>query len=150
MVDANDQLLSRLGWRELRERSWTELVEHGLPRQLADLSADVGERNRRPIRVYTLPTVQAGIASLAVPFTEDDGIMFDPLLLDDRDELTTEVARGLAYTLYPGWGDTRLDDYDQMNAFAAVVSRILLRKLPMWVNELDPTVELTLRNLRAS
>lgn len=150
MGDLDEQLLTRLGWHQLNERSWTELVGRGLPGQLAALSHDLGDRNERPIRVFTLPTMEAGVASLAVPFAEDDGILFDPVLLEDRCGLTTEIARGLGYMLYPSWEEAGLDEYDEMIAFASVLTRVLVNWLPRRVCEIDLTAQLVLHRLRRS
>lgn len=150
MGGSSENPLTQLGWRELIERSWTDLVERGLPQQLADLGADIGQHNERPVRVFTLPTMEAGVVSFAVPFTEDDGILFDPTLLDDPAEMTREIARGLAYMLYPGWGDSLLDHYDEMNAFASVITGALVNRLPRRANQIDLTVEVVLRSLRRS
>ena len=64
MAMSSDNPLTQLGWQELSERTWAELVDCGLPGHLADLGIDLGERNERRIRVYTLPMMQTGITSL--------------------------------------------------------------------------------------
>ena len=150
MGPPGDSPITRLGWEQLSEQSWTDLVDLGLPTQLANLSEDIGERNDRQVRVFTVPTLEAGIASLAVPFTEDDGILFDPSLLNHPGEMTEEIARGLAYMLYPGWVASGLEDYDEMNAFASVVTRVLISWLPRQASDIDLTAQLVLRNLRRS
>ncbi|HEX4539036.1 MAG TPA: hypothetical protein VH112_02240 [Acidimicrobiales bacterium] len=139
--------LTELGWSELCEHSWSDLLDRGLPRELADFSHDLGDRSGRPILVFTMPMMQAGVPSLAIPLLSGDGILLDPFLLDLPDELTNAFALELGYMLYPGWDDPVLEAYDEMVAFASVLGRALLRRLPRRVHELDSTVELTLRNL---
>ena len=142
--------MGRLGWTELSERDWIELVECGLPVQLAELSCDLSRRNRRPIRVFTLPTQEAGVEGLAVPFMDEDGILFDPSLLGHPDELTRVISKELAYMLYPGWSHPYAEDHLQMAEFAALLAPILLRQLPSAVSQTRPMVELTLCSLRGS
>jgi hypothetical protein len=144
MPTPSDNPLTQLGWQELSERTWAELVDRGLPGHLADLGIDLSERNERRIRLYTLPTVQVGIASLTVPFIADDGILFDPSLLDKPGHMATEVARGLAYVLFPAWDDPSPENYPEMNAFAVALASMLLGHEPRSVSEAEPLVALAL------
>jgi hypothetical protein len=141
--------IAQLEWRELTERHWADLVDRGLPLQVAELIHDLGERNERRIRPFTLPTMRAGIEGLAVPFIWEDGPVFDPSLLDQPEAMTRVVARELSVTLYPGWGTSRPLDYDEMGAFASELAEALLDRLPQRVDELDSMVEEALRKLRS-
>ena len=141
--------IAQLEWRQLTERHWADLVDRGLPVQLGELIHDLGERNERRIRPFTLPIKRAGIEGLAVPFMRDDGIVFDPSLLDQPDAMTRVVARELSVTVYPGWSTSRPKDYDEMQAFASELAGALLDRLPQRVDELDSMVEEALRKLRS-
>jgi hypothetical protein len=94
-----------------------------------------------------MPTVEAGIASLAVPFMDDDGILFDPSLLDHPLELARVIADELALMFYPGWSDPHLDEYEQMQAFVSVLAPMLLLRLPRRVSETDSIVAAALSDL---
>src|SRR3979411_1649358 len=93
------QLLRQLGWSEMSEVSWTELVARGVPSAMADLVCDIGQRTGRPIKVFTIPALEAGIAGRAAPFLEDDSILFDPWLLDDARNLAEVIVPELAHIL---------------------------------------------------
>jgi hypothetical protein len=110
---------------------------------------DLGERNERPIRPFTLPTRRAGIEGLAVPFNWEDGILFDPSLLDHPDAMTRAVARELSVTVYLGWSTPRPEHYDEMQAFASELAGALLDRLPQRVDELDSMVEEAMRKIRS-
>jgi len=150
MALASDSpLVARLGWDELVEHSWTELLAAGLPSQLAALSRDLGERTGRPLRVFTMPTMRVGVAGLAVPFVDDDGIVLDRSVLDDPDVLSTLVSHELAHVLYPGWSDLRVDQRDEMEAFAKILAPNLCTRLPCQVDEAQPMIDLALSCVRA-
>jgi hypothetical protein len=147
LMESPTDPLTQLEWGELSERTWAELVDRGLPGHLADLGIDLGERNERRIRLYTLPMVRAGITSLIVPFVSEDGILLDPSLLEQAGGMATEVARGIAYMLFPAWDDPSPEMYPEMNAFAMSVGPMLLRREPRSVNETEPLVALALSDV---
>jgi hypothetical protein len=149
MATSGSDPIAQLEWRQLTERHWADLVDRGLPVQLGELIHDLGERNERRIRPFTLPTMRAGIEGLAVPFISEDGIVFDPSLLDQPDAMTRVVARELSVTVYPGWSTSRPKDYDEMQAFASELAGALLDRLPQRLNELDSMVEEALGKLRS-
>src|SRR5947209_6675070 len=113
-----EQPLSLLDWQQMSELGWWDLVGLGLPSQLADLAIDMSRRSGRRTRVYTMPTLEAGVAGFAVPFLNEDGIVFDTSLLYHADELTRVIAHELAYMLYPGWVDPGIEEYEQVERFA--------------------------------
>jgi hypothetical protein len=147
MEEMVSQLLQKLGSSEMSEVSWTELVARGVPGAIAQLVRDLGQRTGRPIRAFTMPTLEAGIAGLAVPFLEDDSILFDPVLVEDADRLADVIVHELAHILHPNWNDPRLEDYDEMERFASVLGPIVLGELPDSVDKTSPIVELALRNV---
>jgi hypothetical protein len=136
--------LSEVRWAEMREVAWTQLIEDGLPVEMAELAGDLGACRGRPIRTFTMPMVEAGIAGLAIPFIDDDGIVFDPSLLVDATKFSQVIANELAHLLYPRWHDLDIEDYDEMEDFAAVLGPRLLRELPDDVAKTQPMVELAL------
>jgi hypothetical protein len=137
-------------WDELAQRHWIELVEAGLPSQLADLARDASNRNRRPVRVFSLPMAEAGVGGVAVPFMNEDWLLFDPSLVGDGCELARVIAGELAHMLYPGWAERHLDEYDELEHFAAALTPTLLERLPRSVDEVVPLIELTMRFLDAA
>jgi hypothetical protein len=134
----------------MSEVSWTELLARGVPCAIADLVSDVGHRTGRPIKVFTIPTLEAGIAGLAAPFLEDDSILIDPWLLEDASHLARVIVHELAHILHPSWNDPQLEDYDEMERFASVLGPMLLRELPETVIKAEPMVELALCNVIAT
>jgi predicted Zn-dependent protease len=140
--------VTRLGWRQLVERSWQELVAAGLPVELAELAGDVSNLTRRPVLVYTMPLEQAGVSGLAVPFVYDDGVVLDPSLLSDPTELAEIVAHELAHVLYPGWSGLERDQHDEMEAFARVLGPVLLDQLPSGSIEVATLVVAALEQCR--
>jgi hypothetical protein len=122
--------LSGLGWTQMVERSWPELVRAGLPSQLASLAQELGRLRGRPVRAFTMPMLEAGVAGLALPFVADDGIVVDPSLVSKMDELGQVVAYELAYMLYPHWEDPGSDHYEQIDGFASKLAPMLLAKRP--------------------
>jgi hypothetical protein len=145
-----EQPLSRLQWDQLSELGWWDLVGLGLPSELAALAVDMSRRAGRRLRVYVMPTLDAGVPGLAVPFLDEDGILFDTSLLDRADELASVIAHELAYLLYPGWLDLGVEEYDGMQNFASVLGPMLLRELPESAAEIDPLVELVLSEVIAA
>jgi hypothetical protein len=146
-----DQPLSHLGWEQMREVGWSDLIQHRLPPQVADLATHMSRRSSRRIRVFAMPTLAAGVAGVAVPFLHDDGILVDPSLLAQPDELTSVVAHELAYMLYPGWSDVSLGgEYDEMERFASMLAPVLLRDLPDKADDLDPMIEMALSDVVAA
>ena len=137
-------------WEELAQWSWIELVEAGLPSQLADLACDMSNRNHRPVRLFSLPMAEAGVGGVAVPFMNEDWLLFDPSLVGDACELARVIARELAHLLYPGWAERHLDEYEEVEYFAAALSSTLLERLPSTVDAVLPVIELTLRFLDAA
>jgi hypothetical protein len=88
-----------------------------------------------------MPTLDAGVAGLALPFLHDDGILFDPSFLDWPAGLRNVVARELAHLLYPRWIDLALEEeYDQMQEFGRVLAPRLLHQLPRAMQEVQPMV----------
>jgi len=122
--------LSGLGWTQMVERSWPELVSAGLPSQLASLAQELGRLRGRPVRAFTMPMLEAGVAGLTLPFVADDGIVVDPSLVSKMDKLGDVVAHELAYMLYPHWEDAGSDDYEEMDGFASKLAPMLLAKPP--------------------
>jgi hypothetical protein len=145
-----EQPLTELRWSQMTEVSWSELVARGLPGALTDLVRDLGRRSGRQIKAFAMPTMEAGIGGLAVPFLEDDGILFDPCLLDDASRLAHVIVHELAHILYPKWNNPRIEEYDEMERFAAVVAPILLRELPDEANKTEAMVELALSEVLAA
>jgi hypothetical protein len=140
-----------LAWAgALTELSWANVLSRGFPLELADLSRELGQFNERPIRVFTLPTLEAAVEGLAAPFVHDDGILFDPSLLARPGDLTTVVALALSHLLYPGWSVICQEDSDEMHAFAALLAPRLVRWLPSTVDEVKPMVAATVQRLRAA
>ncbi|HWC38841.1 MAG TPA: hypothetical protein VG476_09945 [Acidimicrobiales bacterium] len=145
-----EQPLSQLRWQDMSELGWWDLVGLGLPSQLAELAVDMSRRAGRRLRVYVMPTLDAGVAGLALPFLEEDGILFDPSLLDHSGSMADVIAHELAYLLYPGWADPRLEQYVEMQEFASLLGPIILDNLPTAAAETDPMVELVLCNQLAA
>jgi hypothetical protein len=137
-------------WEELAERHWIELIEAGLPSQLTDLARDASNRNHRTIRVLSLPMTEAGVTGVAVPFMNEDWLLFDPSLVGDAAELTSVIAAELAHLLYPRWAERHLDEYEAVEHFAAELAPTLLERLPRTVDEVIPVIELTMRFLDAA
>jgi hypothetical protein len=135
---------------DLAERSWIELIDEGLPTQLAELGRVVGQRNGRPIRVVSMPMLEAGMTGLAVPFEGEDAIVLDPRLLEYRRHLSGVVARELARTVYPGWNDLPPDQEDEIEAFTSVLTPLLLTRRPRRAREVEPLVELALELVEAA
>jgi hypothetical protein len=149
-LPSDSPLVAQLGWGELSEHTWTELVSAGVPSQLVDLGRDLGVRTGRPLRVFTMPTMRVGVAGLAVPFLDDDGIVFDGSILDQPDELPDLVSHELAHMLYPGWSDLRHDQRDEMEAFAMMLAPRLLSCLPRQVDEAQPLIDVAMDCVRAA
>ena len=120
--------LAGLGWTEMAEWSWPELVREGLPRQLASLADELGRQRGRPVRVFTMQMLEAGETGLAVPFAAEDGIVVDPSVVSQRDKLSEVVAHQLAYMLHPRWDDPASDDYEELDGFASKLASMLLAK----------------------
>jgi hypothetical protein len=130
-------LLVGLGWAQMIERTWPGLVRAGLPRQLESLARDLGHYRERPVRVFTMPMLEAGVAGLALPFVADDGIVLDPSLATSGGHRLGEVvARELAYMLHPHWEDPGPDDDEKMESFACKLAPMLLAKPPdyQWID----------------
>jgi predicted SprT family Zn-dependent metalloprotease len=142
-----EQPLTQLGWSQMTELSWADLVARGVPRAMADLVRDLGRQSGRPIKVFTMPTMEAGIAGLAVPFLDDDTILFDPCLLEDAFQLADIVVHGLAHILYPNWDNPRIEEYEEMQRFVSVLAPKLLRELPDEAKKTEPMVELALSDV---
>jgi hypothetical protein len=149
-LPSESPLVAQLGWGELAEHTWTELLSAGVPPQLVDLGRDLGERTGRPLRVFTMPTMRVGIAGLAVPFLDDDGIVVDGSVLDDPDELLNLFSHELAHMLYPGWSHLRHDQRDEMEAFAVMLAPTLLSRLPCQVKEAQPLIDVAMDCVRAA
>jgi hypothetical protein len=143
-------LVARLGWDELAEHSWSELLAAGLPPELADLGRDLGERTGRPLRLFTMPTMRVGVAGLAVPFMDDDGVVFDRSVLDHREDLSNLVSHELAHMLYPGWSDLRPDQQEEMEEFALILGPTLLTRLPSQLDEAQPMIDHAMDCMRAA
>jgi hypothetical protein len=146
----DQELVAELGWSELTERSWEQFAGQGLPQQLIDLTGDLGQRNERRIRAYTMPMLEVGVAGLALPFVHDDGIAVDPYLLGHPRFLARVVGYELAHLLYPGWGEQGVTGHDAVEEFASTVAPTILRRLPRTVGEIQPVVELTALAIRAA
>jgi hypothetical protein len=56
----------------------------------------------------------------------------------------------LAHILYPKWNNPRIEEYDEMERFAAVVAPMLLRELPDEANKTEAMVELALSEVLAA
>jgi hypothetical protein len=120
-----------LRWSEMIERSWPWLVRAGLPRQLASLAKEIGRHKGRPILAYTLPMLEeAGVASLAVPFVAEDGVLLDPGLVSSAGDLARVVAFELAYMLHPWWEDPDPERHEKIERFASNLAPKLLSKRP--------------------
>ena len=149
-LPSDSPLVAQLGWRELAEHTWTELVSAGVPPQLVDLGRNLGEQTGRPVRVFTMPTMRVGIAGMAVPFLDDDGIVFDTSVLDHPDELPDLFSHELAHMLYPGWSHLRNEQRDEMEAFATTLAPTLLNRLPRQVDEAQPLIDVAMDSVRAA
>jgi hypothetical protein len=114
----------------MAERSWPGLVEAGLPRQLASLALELGRHRGRPVRAFTMPMLEAGVAGLALPFVSEDGIVVDPSLVSGGDKLGEVVANELGYVLHPLWEDPASHDHREMEEFASKLAPMLLAKPP--------------------
>jgi hypothetical protein len=147
---SNSSLVAGLGWDELRERSWGELIEVGLPSELAGLGYDLAWRCGRPLRVYTMPIMRVGISGLAIPFVDDDGIVFDQVLLAQPDELSGLMSHELAHILYPGWREISPGGLADMEKFASFLAPVLLRLLPSSVDEAQPMIDVAMDRVRAA
>ena len=147
---SNSSLVAGLGWDELSEHSWGELIKAGFPSELVSLGCDLARRTGRPLRVFTMPIARVGIAGLAIPFVDDDGIVFDQILLEDPDELSGLVSHELAHILYPGWREIGPDRLDHMEKFASFLAPALLRRLPTNVYEVQPMVDVAMDSIRAA
>lgn len=132
------------GWEELTQRRWIELVQAGLPSQLADLARDASNRNHRPVGVFSLPMAEPGICGVTPPFMNEDWLLFDPSLEGDTCDLARVIAGELAQLLYPGWTERHLDAHDEIDRFAAALTPTLLERLPRTVDEVVPVVERTM------
>lgn len=144
-VPPDNVIVASLGWSELVERSWEEFASTGLPNELAELGRNVGDVMGRPVHVYTMPILHAGVSGLAVPFVSDDGVVIDPCLLDRPHQLPSVVAHELAHILYPRWADLPLDEHDEMEAFALTLGPILLERLPRHLDDIQPLIDIALR-----
>jgi hypothetical protein len=147
---SNSSLVAGLGWDELSEHTWAELIEAGFPPELAHLGCDLARRTGRPLRVFTMPIMRVGIVGLALPFVDDDGIVFDQLLLDRPDELSGLVSHELAHILFPGWRELHPDRPDDMENFASILAPSLLRRLPSNVDEVQPMIDRAMDRIRAA
>jgi hypothetical protein len=128
--------LSGLSWTQMVERSWPGLVEVGLPSQLASLARELGDHRDRPVRAFTMPMLEAGVAGLALPFLSDDGIVIDPSLVSEGDKLGQVVAHELAYVMHPLWEEPGSYDHGEMEEFASKLAPMLLAKAPdyLWTD----------------
>jgi hypothetical protein len=126
----NDFQPSALGWTKMVEQPWPTLVKAGLPIQLASLARELGHYTERPLRAFTMPVLNAGVAGLAVPFLGDDGILFDPSLISNRFMLGEVVAHELASMLHPHWDDPGPDDDEEIESFASKLGPMLLAAPP--------------------
>jgi hypothetical protein len=145
-----EQQLSLLGWEQMSELGWWDLVGLGLPSQLAELAINMSSRAGRRLRVYVMPTLEAGVAGLALPFLDEDGVLFDSSLLDHAGEMANVIAHELAYMLYPGWNDLGIEEYEQMQGFASALGQMILDYLPTTAEATDPMVEVVLCNQAAA
>jgi hypothetical protein len=141
-------MVTSLGWRQLAQRSWRELVAAGLPVELAELRQDVGNLTGRPVFVYTMPTEQAGLSGVALPFVNDDGVVIDPRLLGRPRQLAATVAHELAHILYPGWPDLDRDKHDEAETFALALGPVLLDQLPSGTSDVGTMVATALAECR--
>ena len=141
-------LVARLGWRELSETCWSALIEAGLPAELAELSEDLSQRSGRPLRVFAMPTLHAGITGLAVPFVDDDGIVIDPSILGYAPDLSAVIAHELAHMLYPAWSCLTPTKHEEMEVFARILGPSLLSSLPSRVAEAQPMVDAAMDRAR--
>ena len=135
---------------DLADRSWIELIDEGLPAQLAELSRVLGQRNGRPIRVVSMPMLEAGMTGLAVPYEGEDAILLDRRLLEHPPNLSGVVVRELARTVYPGWSDFPPDQEDEIEAFTSVVTPLLLTRRPRRAREVERLVQLALELVEAA
>ncbi len=149
-LPSDSPLVAQLGWGELAERTWTEVLSAGVPPELVDLGRDLGERTGRPVRVFTMPTMRVGVAGLAVPFLDDDGIVFDQSVLDDPDELLDLFSHELAHMLHPDWSRLRQDQRDEMEAFATLLAPTLVTRLPSQVDQAQPLIDEAMDCVRAA
>src|SRR5438874_1473855 len=127
------EVVAGLGWSELTERDWDEALAGGLPHQLIDLIRDASRHLARPIRLYTMPMMEVGVAGLALPFVDDDGIVLDPVILGDPALLPRIAARELARMFHPGWSELRPEQDHEVEEFVAVLAPMLLWRLPSTV-----------------
>jgi hypothetical protein len=118
--------VSKLQWKRLVERPWPELTELGLPSRLAEVAEEVGQGNGRDVRVYTMPTLEAGYVSLSVPFMAEDGIIIDPSLVSRVDDLAEAVAYHLALLLDPRWTEVGPGELEDRRVLATTISRLWL------------------------
>jgi len=144
-----EQPLTRLGWDQKREVGWPELIGRGVPPQLGNLAGGLSMRWGRPLHLDVMPTLSAGVVSLALPFRDDDSIIVERSLLDHPAELARAIATELAYMLYPGWRHPRLEEYGEMDQFATALSPMIQERLPTTLGEIDAMVDLTIGDLLA-
>ncbi len=147
-ISTADVTVASLGWRQLAQRSWRELVAAGLPVELAELGRDVGNLTGRPVLVYTMPTEQAGVCGVALPFMSDDGVVIDPCLLRRPRQLAATVAHELAHILYPGWPNLHRDQNADMETFALALGPALLDQLPRRTGDVGTMVDTALAECR--
>jgi hypothetical protein len=150
VLSTNSSMVARLGWDELTEFSWTQLIEAGFPPELASLGCDLARQTGRPLRVFTMPVMRVGIAGLAVPFVDDDGIVFDQCLLGNTDALSSLLSHELAHILYPGWNDCGPAHHEEMERFASILAPTLLSRLPSRVDEAEPMINMAMDRIRAA
>jgi hypothetical protein len=123
--------LAGLGWTEMIERPWSELLKAGLPMQLESLARELGRSRNRPVQVFTMPMLEAGVIGLALPFAAGDGIVLDPSVVSaGRKKLGQVVAHELAYMLHPRWDDSGFTEYEEVESFASKLAPMLLAKPP--------------------
>jgi hypothetical protein len=72
--------------------------------------------------------LEAGVTGLALPFISDDGIVVDPSLVSEGDELGEVVAHELACVLHPLWEERAPNDHGEMEEFASKLAPMLLAK----------------------
>ena len=118
--------MSELGWAQLEEKAWSDLVDVGLPSHLAEVAREVGDRTGRRVRIYTMPILEAGCRSFAVPFLEEDGIIVDPSLLSRVSDLAATVAHQLGHLLDPRWNDADSEGLGESEMLAASIAESLL------------------------
>lgn len=143
-----DVMVTSLGWRQLAQRTWRELIAAGLPVELAELCQDVGNLTGRPVSVYTMPTEQAGLSGVALPFVSDDGVVIDPCLLGRPRQLAATVAHELAHILHPRWPDLDRDKHDETETFALALGQDLLDQLPRGTSDVGTMVDTALAESR--